>query len=197
MGAESNPMANERSPIDPGDLRKALGQFCTGVVVVTGCVEGKPMGFAAQSFVSLSLDPALVGISPARTSASWPEIRRSGHFCINILTQAQKDVCDTFARSAGRAGRTGRTGRAESAGSAGIPDGDKFSGLVWQGGETGSPILQDVLAWVDCRIEAEHPAGDHTFVIGAVENLEVCAPEAKPLLFFQGRYGGFMEHEAD
>ncbi len=158
---------------DPAEFRNTLGRFCTGVVVVTGCVEGEPRGFAAQSFVSLSLDPPLVGISPALTSTSWPDIRNSGHFCINILSRSQKAICDTFARSAG----------------------DKYAELPWQAGETGSPILKDVLAWVDCRIEAEHPAGDHTFVIGAVQALKVCDSTGLPLLFYQGRYGGFAERE--
>ena len=71
------------------DFRKVLSQFCTGVVVATGCLDGEPAGFAAQSFSSLSLDPPLVLLSPAKSSTSWPKLRDSGSFCINILCSKQ------------------------------------------------------------------------------------------------------------
>ena len=109
------------------------------------------MGFAAQSFVSLSMDPPLVALCPAKTSTSWPKIRDSGSFCINILASDQQAVCDAFARSGG----------------------NKFEGLNWSAGVTGSPILEGVLAYVDCSMEAEHDAGDHTIAVGRVQALEV------------------------
>jgi flavin reductase (DIM6/NTAB) family NADH-FMN oxidoreductase RutF len=154
--------------IDPQEFRATMGQFCTGVVVVTGCLDGQPLGFAAQSFVSLSLDPPLVAVCPAKTSTSWPGIRDSGSFAINILAADQRPVCDAFARSGG----------------------DKFAELEWRAGETGSPILEGILGWADCRIESEHEAGDHTIAVGRVVGLERCS-EAGPLLFYRGGYGSF------
>jgi len=62
------------------DFRQAMGNFCTGVTVVTGIDNGEPVGFAAQSFVSLSLEPPLVAVCPAKTSSSWPRIRAAGNF---------------------------------------------------------------------------------------------------------------------
>ncbi|MBV1904450.1 MAG: flavin reductase family protein [Pseudomonadales bacterium] len=155
--------------MDDRDIRNTLGNFCTGVVIATGFVDGKPAGFAAQSFLSLSLDPALVGLSPAKTSTSWPLLRESGSFCINILSSHQKPVCDRFAQS-------------------GV---DKFEGLEWQSGVTGSPVLADVLAYIDCELVAEHDAGDHTIAVGHIKELKVCKSEGLPLLFFKGAYGAF------
>jgi len=155
--------------IDSRQFRNAVGQFCTGVVIVTGCLDGVPAGFAAQSFSSVSLDPPLISLSPARTSTSWPKLRDSGSFCINILAADQKPVCDLFAKS-------------------GI---DKFGALAWRPGATGSPILAGVLAFVDCELVAEHDAGDHTIALGRVRQLQVLNPDGAPLLFFRGVYGQF------
>lgn len=154
---------------DPRALRDALGRFCSGVVVATGCVDGEPAGFAAQSFASVSLDPPLVLLCPAKTSASWPRLRASGSFCINILAADQKPVCDVFATT-------------------GI---DKFAALSWHAGITGSPVLEGVLGYVDCDLEAEHDGGDHTVVIGRVREVKILDPEGAPLLFFRGRFGHF------
>ncbi len=154
--------------IDSQLFRSTMGQFCTGVVVATACLDGEPVGFAAQSFVSLSLDPPLVALCPAATSTSWPRIREAGSFCINMLASDQQSVCDAFARSGG----------------------NKFEGLSWTEAGTGSPVLEGILAYVDCRLEAEHEAGDHTIAIGRVQTLEV-VNGGTPLLFFRGGYGSF------
>jgi len=158
------------SEMDAAVFRATLGQFCSGVVVATGSLKGTPAGFAAQSFSSLSLDPPLVALFPGKQSTSWPKLRQSGSFCINILTADQRSVCENFARSGG----------------------DKFASLDWQPGVTGSPVLSDVLAYIDCDLEAEHDAGDHTIAVGRVRNLSICEPDAAPLLFFRGGYGSFQ-----
>ena len=154
---------------DDRAFRAALGQFSTGVVIATGTLDGEPAGFAAQSFSSLSLDPPLVMLCPAKSSTSWPKLRDSGAFCINILGEDQRAVCDLFAQS-------------------GI---DKFGGLDWRPGVTGSPVLSDVIAYIDCDLEQEHDAGDHTIAVGRVRDLQIVQPEQMPLLFFRGGYGRF------
>jgi len=154
--------------IDSQLFRTTMSQFCTGVVVATACLDGEPVGFAAQSFVSLSLDPPLVALCPARTSSSWPKIRESGSFAINMLASDQQHICDAFARSGG----------------------NKFEGLDWSPAGTGSPVLEGILAYVDCTLEGEHEAGDHTIAIGRVQSLEV-RDAGTPLLFFRGAYGSF------
>lgn len=151
------------------DFRATLGQFCSGVVVATGLLDGVPAGFAAQSFSSLSLDPPLVALFPGKQSSSWPKLRDSGSFCINVLGAHQQAVCEMFAQSGA----------------------DKFAGHDWHSGVTGSPILSGVLAYIDCELEVEHDAGDHTIAVGRVRDLAVVEPDAQPLLFFRGGYGSF------
>lgn len=153
--------------IDGRVFRTTLGQFCTGVVIATGVVGGELKGFAAQSFTSLSLDPPLVAVCPGKSSTSWPKLRASGSFCINILGADQKDICDQFAKP----------GMAAAIG--------------WRAGVTGSPILEGVIAYIDCDLEIEHDAGDHIIAVGRVRDLQVLDVNKGPLLFFRGGYGGF------
>lgn len=155
--------------IDPRAFRTAMGHFSTGIVVATGAPEGVPAGFAAQSFLSLSLDPPLVALSPGKGSTSWPKLRDSGFFCINVLSARQKPLCDLFA----------------------VSGGDKFVDLDWRPGITGAPILADVVAYVECELRAEHDAGDHTIAVGRVKDFQVVNPEPGPLLFYRGGYGVF------
>ncbi|MCC2657505.1 MAG: monooxygenase [Panacagrimonas sp.] len=156
---------------DDRQFRNAMGQFCTGVVIVTGLSEGRPVGFSAQSFVSVSLSPPLVSISPSRTSKTWPLLRDAKKFGINILGADQYGLCMAFAKSGG----------------------DKFAQFGWSTSPAGTPVLDDVLGFVECEFETEHDAGDHTVVLARVIDLDVFSPERSPLLFFRGRYGGFSE----
>jgi 3-hydroxy-9,10-secoandrosta-1,3,5(10)-triene-9,17-dione monooxygenase reductase component len=160
-------MAGTDAAFDGRMFRNTLSQFCTGVVVATGVLDGQPAGFAAQSFTSLSLDPPLVAVCPGKSSTSWPKLRRSGSFCINVLSAQQKAVCDQFAKPG------------------------QFADIPWRAGVTGSPILDGVIAYIDCNLEAEHDAGDHVIAVGRVRDLQILDANAEPLLFFRGAYGRF------
>lgn len=160
-------MAAAPAAIDPRTFRNTLSQFATGVVVATGCLDGQPAGFAAQSFSSLSLDPPLVAVFPSRTSTSWPKLRASGCFCINVLSAQQRSVCEQFAKP-------------------GV-----FAPVPWRAGVTGSPILDGILAYIDCDLVTEHDGGDHLIAVGRVRELAICDASAAPLLFFRGGYGQF------
>jgi flavin reductase (DIM6/NTAB) family NADH-FMN oxidoreductase RutF/DNA-binding IclR family transcriptional regulator len=150
-------------------FRQVLGHFPTGVAVVTGIDgDGKPAGMAVGSFTSVSLDPPLVAFMPDKSSSSWPKLRESGAFCVNILGAEQESVCRAFA----------------------MKGGDKFAELAWRPASSGSPILDGALAWIDCDIDVVHEAGDHYIVIGLVRELDIGTP-ALPLVFFQGGYGRF------
>jgi flavin reductase (DIM6/NTAB) family NADH-FMN oxidoreductase RutF/DNA-binding IclR family transcriptional regulator len=150
-------------------FRRVLGHFPTGVAVITGIdADGQPAGMAIGSFSSVSLDPPLVAFMPDKKSSSWPKFKDSGHFCVNILGSDQEDVCRTFA----------------------ISGGDKFAELAWKPAGSGAPILDGVLAWIDCDIDVVHEAGDHWIVIGKVRELDTSST-AMPLVFFQGGYGRF------
>jgi 3-hydroxy-9,10-secoandrosta-1,3,5(10)-triene-9,17-dione monooxygenase reductase component len=151
--------------VESDEMRRVMGMFASGVTIVTGTDDGKPVGFACQSFTSVSLDPPLVLFCPAHSSSSWPRIQRGGVFSVNVLAEDQLELCKAFAASGG----------------------NKFEGLKWHDTAWG-PSLDGVLATVHCEIEAVHPAGDHDVVIGRVKQL-VTHREAAPLLFFRGQFG--------
>ena len=154
---------------DTARFRQVLGHFCTGVTIVTAVESGEPVGFSAQSFTSVSLEPPLVAMCPGTEIMSWPRIRAAGSFCVNILAKDQEALCRRFATRGA----------------------DKFRGVGWQPSHaTGSPVIEGVLAWVDCRIQAVHEAGDHLIVVGRVVDLGL-AGEGSPLLFYRGGYGRF------
>ena len=149
------------------EYRDAMSQFCTGVVIVTGVHYGSMAGFAAQSFVSLSLEPPLIAVCPGKTSTSWPKLKEAGHFCINVLGEDQRQVSDLFAQRG------------------------QVADMGWRPAVSGSPILDGVLAYVDCALAAEHDAGDHTIAVGRVLDIDILDGERAPLLFFRGGYGRF------
>ncbi|QMU80675.1 flavin reductase family protein [Streptacidiphilus sp. PB12-B1b] len=163
--------ASEAAAADTRRLRAVLGHFCTGVTVISALDDdGAPVGFACQSFSSLSLEPPLVSFNVARTSSSWPRIARAGAFCASVLAADQDALCRTFAVSAA-------TGA------------DKFAGLDWTPAPaTGAPRLAGALAWIDCTIHAVHTGGDHLIVLGRVGALDAGRDVTGPLLFYRGGF---------
>lgn len=162
--------ASGMSEVDSAHFRQVLGRFPTGVTVITaaGC-EGRPTGFAVGSFFSVSLEPPLVGFCAGKGSSSWPAIRSTGAFCVNVLSHDQEQLCRQFSSKTV----------------------DKFEGLDWQAASTGSPRLAGVVAWIDCDIESVHDAGDHEICIGRVRALDIDREEG-PLLFYRSGYGRFV-----
>jgi flavin reductase (DIM6/NTAB) family NADH-FMN oxidoreductase RutF len=154
--------------IDSANYRRVLGHFPTGVVVITAVHDDEPVGLAIGSFTSASLDPPLVGFLPDKSSSTWPRIEASGAFCVNVLGDAQQDVCRAMATKGP----------------------DKFAAVTWRHGRTGAPVIDGALAYIDCEIEVVHEVGDHWFVVGRVVDLDVIG-DGGPLLFFRGGYGGF------
>lgn len=152
--------------VDSARYRQVLGHFPTGVCVVAALSDDAPVGLAIGSFFSVSLDPPLVGFCIGTSSSTWPKLQAAGGYCISILADDQEEVSRVFASQAA----------------------DKFHGLGWERSPLGAPRLSDALAWIDCRLEAVHGAGDHDIAVGAVQDLEV-AREASPLVFFRGGYG--------
>ena len=149
-------------------FRHVLSHVPTGVAVITGAGDDGPAGLAVGTFTSISLEPPLVGFFCDRGSTSWPPIRATGSFCANVLAADQGDVSARFARKGGR----------------------KFDGLDWTAAPfSGSPVLDGVLAWLDCRIEREVELGDHALVVGAPLEL-VVSGAGGPLVFFRGSYVG-------
>jgi flavin reductase (DIM6/NTAB) family NADH-FMN oxidoreductase RutF/DNA-binding IclR family transcriptional regulator len=156
-------------PMDTSRFRRVLGQYPTGVCVVTATEpDGGRAGFVVGSFSSVSLNPPLVAFFPDKGSTSWPRIHGVGKFCVNILSAEQEEVCRNFAM------------RKE----------DKFAGIAHREAESGAPIIDGVVAWIDCDLESVTEAGDHYIVLGRVRRLDV-ESTSLPLLFFQGGYGRF------
>jgi flavin reductase (DIM6/NTAB) family NADH-FMN oxidoreductase RutF len=155
--------------IDGETFRRVLGHYPTGVCVVTAVEpDGAPAGMVVGSFSSVSLDPPLVAFFPDKGSSSWPRIARAGRFCVNVLASDQQHLCRRFAARGT----------------------DKFSDLPYRLSTNGSPVLDEVVAWIDCTLEAVHEAGDHFIVLGRVLELDIARAD-EPLLFFRGKYGNF------
>jgi 3-hydroxy-9,10-secoandrosta-1,3,5(10)-triene-9,17-dione monooxygenase reductase component len=165
--AEATATTTETS-IDPVLFRTVLGHFGSGVVVLSAVTAEGPVGMSCQSFFSVSLDPPLIAVSPARTSTTWPRIAAVGHFAVNILAHDQADLCRAFA----------------------VSGGNKFAGIDWQSARhTGAPLLDGALAWLDCVVRDVHEAGDHYLVVAQVMHLE--AGRGEPLMFYRGGFGSF------
>jgi 3-hydroxy-9,10-secoandrosta-1,3,5(10)-triene-9,17-dione monooxygenase reductase component len=155
-------------PIDPAQFRQVLSHYPTGVAVITSLdAAGEPLVLVVGSFTSVSLDPPLVGFLPDKRSTTWPQIHATGHFAVNILGSDQTALCRQLAGK-----------------------GDKMEGVAWHVSPRDLPILDEALVAIECRIAWVHEAGDHHFVLGQVQAMEV-RRDGDPMLFHRGRYGGF------
>jgi len=152
--------------VDPRHFRHVLGSYPTGVSVITSVsTAGERCGLAVGTFTAISLDPPLVGFMPDKRSTSWRKIEKTGAFCVNILAAAQLEMCQRFASRGG----------------------DKFEGMSHGHSPGGLPLLDDVLAWVECGIESVVELGDHMLVVGSVRAMER-NEDGAPLLFYRGGY---------
>nr|BFD88032.1 flavin reductase family protein [Streptomyces sp. Xyl84] len=158
---------------DAGTHRETLGHFATGVVVVTARTPSGPVGFTCQSFTSLSLEPPLVSLAVARSSRTWPLIRDTGAFCVNVLAEEQEGLSAAFAR----------------------PGIDRFRQASWTPGHRGAPSLHGACAWIGCDLLEEHEGGDHTIVVARIASLRA-DPVREPLVFHRGRYRALARSEA-
>lgn len=150
------------------EFRDAMGQFATGVTVVTSIdADGKPVGTTANAVTSLSLDPPLVIVCFDRGSLTLRAIRSHGAFVVNVLAAPQQHLSRNFARR----------GLAAA-----------WDGVQHRRGPTGSPRLEDVLAVLECTVEHALPGGDHEIVVGRVSHVETSGNPSGPLVFFRGGY---------
>ena len=146
-------------------FRNALGQFTTGVTVVTTVdAQGHPVGMTVSSFNSVSLDPALVLWSVARSAGSYPAFAQCSHYAIHVLASHHKDLALQFAQR-------------------GI---DRFAGVAWQPNAHGVPLLEEALATFECRARSQYPEGDHLIMVGEVQACRHVA-NASPLLYHSGK----------
>ena len=163
----SNVAVLERSTeISQQEFRNSMGQFATGVTVVSTLDEnGAPYGMTASSFGSISLDPPLIQWSLTTSSYSYPIFSAAKYFAINILSMEQQDISNTFTKPI-----------------------DRFEHTPCEEGMQGLPLICGSLSWIECSLEKEISCGDHTIFIGRVRRARNF--EKKPLLFWQGAYEG-------
>lgn len=152
--------------VDPSAYRAALGQFATGVTIVTCQSPTGPLGMTANSFASVSLDPPLVLWSPAKGSKRHEAFTQATHFAIHVASAEQIDLCAHFAK-----------------------DGTNFSDVAWEQNAQNVPILPGCLSLFECETSAIHDGGDHSIIVGRVTR--VTTQNGSPLVFSGGRYGGF------
>ena len=153
-------------PLDPDSFRSVLGRFASGVTVVTTTDDaGRDHGMTVSAFCSLSLEPALVLVCIDRTASMHDLLQPEQPFAVNVLSAGQEALSRRFA--------------------SGDPP-NRFDGLGYHRGLTGVPLLQDVLAWLEARVERRHTEGDHTIVVGRVET--AAAHQERPLLYYRGGY---------
>lgn len=151
--------------IDSREFRNALGQFATGVTVITTRdAEGQPVGMTANSFSSLSLEPPLVLWSIAKTSSNYAVFAEANHFAIHVLSAEQQSLSGQFARK----------------------DIDRFDGIEFETNDSGTPLLAEFLSRFECTTEHRYDGGDHLILVGRVQDL--ATGDGDPLLFFRGNF---------
>jgi flavin reductase (DIM6/NTAB) family NADH-FMN oxidoreductase RutF len=156
--------------IDQSEFRRVIGHFATGVTIVTTSREdGSAAGLTVSAVSSLSLDPTLVLACVDRNSETLPFLERAGYFAVNVLEEGKGE---TLARRFAGGGAE-----------------EKFRGVAWRPERTGAPVLDEALAWMDCRVTAVVPGGDHIIFVGEV--LAADAREGTPLLYYRGGFGRF------
>lgn len=147
-------------------LRDAFGKFATGVTVVTVKTEMGPVGMTVNSFASVSLDPALVLWSVEKKSGRYSAYVEAGHFAVHVLDESQAELALEFARNA-----------------------NAFDNCAWRLNDRDVPILEGVLSRFECRTVAVHDGGDHSIIIGEVEQFGFRS--GAPLIFASGKFGTF------
>ncbi len=151
--------------LDSGVFRSVFRRHPAGVAVITAA-GARPVGFTATSLTSVAAEPPLLSFGISTRSSSWPVISETGHIGVNLLGEHQQDLAVTFARSGA----------------------DRFAPPTsWSPGPYGVPLLDEVPAWLVCRVVARVPAGDHRIVVAQALAGDPTGP-GRPLLYHQGRY---------
>jgi len=155
----------------PDLLRSAFRRHAAGVAVITAQRSGRPVGFTATSLTSVSAEPPLISFGIGTGGSSWPVISEAAHVGVHILGEHQEGLARTFARSGA----------------------DRFGAPTsWREGPEGVPVLDDVLAWLVCRVVARVPAGDHRIVLAEVVVGDPSG-DGRPLVYHQGRFNGLRD----
>lgn len=147
------------------DLRRLYGYFPSGVTALCALVDDGPVGMAASSFTSVSIEPPFVSVCVQDSSATWPKLRQSDRLGISVLAEHQEDACLRLSRK----------------------EGDRFAGVSWAESPTGAVFVQGASAWLECSLHSEIPAGDHSIALLEVNGSGV-SDDVSPLVFHNSRF---------
>lgn len=154
-------------------VKAFMRKFPQGVTVVAASTDEGPYGMTVSSFTSVSLNPPLVLCSVSRDAESHPKLIRSNSFSVNLLGENQSEISQLFA-------------------SADMPMTEKFGRVHFKRGATGSPVLEDVVASMECKVWRTYEAGDHTLFLGEVVGGSISS-EGSPLVYHDKQYGGIRK----
>ena len=169
----STASVDRRYDVDPATFRAALAAHPAGVVVVTAQDEQGPIGLTATSFVSISLDPPLVGFAVDVRSSTWRRLRHARTLVVHLLDEEHDALASRFATR-------------------GI---DRFADTGWATLTTGEPLLTDASSWLRCATDQVVPLGDHYLVVGRV--VDACIDgERAPLVYHQRAYRSVRAHRS-
>ncbi|MFD3487638.1 flavin reductase family protein [Streptomyces sp. NPDC058665] len=146
-------------------LRRAFGCFPSGIAAVCAYREGEPIGLAASSFTTVSMQPPLVSVCLQQTSTTWPKLRKQTRLGLSVLAEGQDEICSRLAAKGG----------------------DRFADVSWFASDDGAVFVDGATLWLDCTIHAEVPCGDHDIVLLRVHGLNA-APDMSPLVFHASRF---------
>ena len=158
-------------PIDPDIFRQVMSQFATGITIVTTAAGEEIHGLTVNSFCSVSLDPPLVLVCIDKNAQSHDLIAQGKNFAVNILLATQERLARRFAAN-------------------NLPAGGRFAGIELRTEITGAPVFQESMGWLDCKLLASYPGGDHTIYVGEVVALGKGQGQT-PLLYFSSAYHQF------
>jgi 3-hydroxy-9,10-secoandrosta-1,3,5(10)-triene-9,17-dione monooxygenase reductase component len=153
--------------VSSAELRAAMRRYASGIAVLSVAVDGHRLAITVGSLVSLSLDPALVGVSVGHHSPAHEPLRRAGRFALSLLAGDQEGVAGHFARN--------------------VPPIALWEGIALRDWDEPEPAIADALAWLACIVQSEHAAGDHTVVVASVVRLEL-GRRAPALVYVEGSY---------
>ncbi|MHA3703685.1 flavin reductase family protein [Jatrophihabitans sp. YIM 134969] len=160
-------------PLDQASLRCAFGTFPTGVMALAALRDGVPVGMAASSFTSVSLDPPLAAVCVAKTSATWPVLARLERIGLSVLAASHDVVCRQLAARGS----------------------DRFAGVGWETTPSGAVFLHGAALWLECSVASTTPAGDHHIVVVAIESLR-SDPDVAPLVFHRSGFTRLQDSSA-
>ncbi|MER5349379.1 flavin reductase family protein [Kitasatospora sp. NPDC002551] len=157
--------------LDAATLRQAFGAYPTGVVAISALRGDEPVGFAASSFVSISLEPPMVAVSVARTSTTWPRLAEAPVVGLSVLSHGQGALCRRLASRGA----------------------DRFEGVAWSATPGGAVLIEDAALWLTARVGATYDGGDHEIVLLELLSAELFAG-VEPLVFHTSQFRELLPH---